>query len=266
MDWNLSAGAKSYQEWYCTPEGAFALQQEQAVIEQLILHWPRRNHSLLEVGCGPGVFLEKFWEAGLDVSGLDASDAMLDLARQRMGNRAELQLGVAEHLPFDDNSFDYVALINTLEFVTHPKNVIREACRVAAKGLLIGFLNTWSLRHVGRERGNADKAGGSAGKKQLYSFNFLQIYSMLRKMNCYQQLGMRSTLLGPQSSWGRKGLWQKINALILPMPLGAFTAIRVDLCPQPGMHPLWMKRTVNSMEYSGRPSQTAGMTSIKIPQ
>ncbi len=252
MDWNLSAGAKSYQEWYETPEGAFALQQKQAVIEQLILHWPRRNHSLLEVGCGPGVFLEKFWEAGLDIDGLDASDAMLDLARQRLGHRAELQLGVAEHLPFDDNSFDYVALINTLEFVTHPETVLREACRVAARGLLIGFLNTWSLRHALRKINSDSKMGGAAGKKQLHSFSPMQIYSMLRKIGCCQQLGMRSTLLGPQGSWGKKGLWQKFNSLILPMPLGAFTAVRVDLCPQPGMRPLWMKRTVRSVEYSGR--------------
>lgn len=256
MDWNLSAGAKSYQEWYETPEGTFVLQQEQAVIEQLILHWPRRNHSVLEVGCGPGVFLEKLWEAGLDITGLDASEAMLDLARQRLSNRAELQLGVAEHLPFDDNSFDYVALINTLEFVTNPEEVLREACRVAAKGLLIGFLNTWSLRHMLRKlRKNAkpepDKADGAAYKKQLHSFSPMYMYSLLHTVGCCQQLGMRSALLGPQSSWGKKGLWQKFNSLILPLPLGAFTAVRVDLCPQPGMRPLWMKRSVRPVESSG---------------
>lgn len=69
---------------------------------------PTPTMKILDVGCGTGITLERYVEAGCDSFGVDASDAMLTQARKRLGDRAVLTYGTAEHLAFDDNTFDRV--------------------------------------------------------------------------------------------------------------------------------------------------------------
>jgi ubiquinone/menaquinone biosynthesis C-methylase UbiE len=64
--------------------------------------------SVLDVGCGTGVHLEAFADAGARCVGLDLSPSMLDVARRRLGDRVELHLGDATSLSFADASFDLV--------------------------------------------------------------------------------------------------------------------------------------------------------------
>jgi hypothetical protein len=70
---------------------------------------------------------------------------MLDLAETRLGTRAGLFPGRAEDLPFEDNEFDIVTLITTLEFVADPETALAEAFRVARGRVYIGVLNSWSM-------------------------------------------------------------------------------------------------------------------------
>ena len=81
---------------------------------------PAGPKSVLEVGCGTGLFLEWFAQGGHQVTGLDPSPYMLNLARRRVPERVALDRGYAEDLPYEDNAFDTVALITTLEFVNDP--------------------------------------------------------------------------------------------------------------------------------------------------
>ena len=67
------------------------------------------------------------------------------LAQAHMRNGTNYLLGDARALPFEDQQFDLVTLITTLEFVTDPVQVLREAMRVARLGLLLGVLNRQSL-------------------------------------------------------------------------------------------------------------------------
>ncbi len=82
-----------------------------------------------------------FLNMGLDVTGLDASPHMLEFARKRLGVRAELRRGVAEDLPFDDNTFNVATLMTTLEFVEDSQKAIEEACRVTKDRIFLGVLN-----------------------------------------------------------------------------------------------------------------------------
>lgn len=103
-----------------------------------------RGRSILEVGCGSGYFLEAFWEAGLDIYGLDPSPEHLALARQlRLGGKVDLALGQPDHLPFGKEDFDYVAVLNPLGFAADPEAILHEAFQVAKHGVLIRFsINT----------------------------------------------------------------------------------------------------------------------------
>lgn len=68
---------------------------------------------MLEVGCGSGVFLRAAADRGARVSGLDASEALLEIARSRVPE-ADLRVGDMQFLPYGDDSFDVVAGFNCL--------------------------------------------------------------------------------------------------------------------------------------------------------
>jgi len=69
---------------------------------------PTGTMRVLDVGCGTGTTLEQYVDAGCHSYGVDASEAMLTQARKRLGGKADLTFGNAEHLAFDDNTFDRV--------------------------------------------------------------------------------------------------------------------------------------------------------------
>jgi SAM-dependent methyltransferase len=109
---------------------------------------PVSPQRVLEVGCGSGIFLEWFMAQGHMATGLDPSSSSLDLARRRLGSTAHLNKGFAENLPYDDNEFDTVALVNTLEFVEEPFLALKEAFRVARRNVLLGVFNKYSTSWV----------------------------------------------------------------------------------------------------------------------
>jgi ubiquinone/menaquinone biosynthesis C-methylase UbiE len=67
---------------------------------------PLHQQRLLDIGCGTGTFLGEVRKKVGAIAGLEYDDTMLSQAKARLGDDAELVLGSAEALPFDDNSFD----------------------------------------------------------------------------------------------------------------------------------------------------------------
>lgn len=70
--------------------------------------------SVLDVGCGTGVQLDLYQKAGCKAFGIDTSPAMLKVARQRLGERADLYLGDASDMPYPARTFDLIACTMTL--------------------------------------------------------------------------------------------------------------------------------------------------------
>ncbi|MBG0777345.1 MAG: methyltransferase domain-containing protein [Desulfovibrionaceae bacterium] len=227
---------RSYEGWFQTPKGRFAFELERRLLERMVSPWPRRGRRLLEIGCGTGLFLQVFYEAGFDVDGMDSSPAMLGAARRRMGETADLQVGAADHLPYADNEYDYVALVTMLEFVADPAAVLAEAVRVARSGVLVAFLNRWSLYYLTR---------GAPWP--------LLRRSMLRSARWFTPLALRrmlldagggdasvrfaTTLSGPTFSWRNHALLRLLNTAC-PSPFGAFGALRLDLSGGAPLTPL----------------------------
>lgn len=88
---------------------------------------------VLEVGCGSGVFLRAAADRGAAVAGLDASAALIDLARARVPE-ADLQVGDLQVLPYENDAFDVVAGFNAFFFADDMVAALREAGRVAKPG------------------------------------------------------------------------------------------------------------------------------------
>ncbi len=132
------------EAWYHTPRGRFADLLEKEVIAGLCNIQP--GDKVLEIGCGTGHFSSYFEELGAQVTGLDTSPEMLRVAKERHGNlKINFEAGDAYRLPFPDNSFNLVAMITTLEFISSPEKALAEAFRVSKGKVFLGILNRNSL-------------------------------------------------------------------------------------------------------------------------
>lgn len=234
--------AHKYEQWGNSPMGRYVLTREKRFLQHMVSPWPRRKQQLLEVGCGTGFFLKTFWEAGFDVTGLDRSPGMISQARARMGDRVDFHLGVAEELPFNDNEFDFVALITVLEFCNDPGQALREAHRVARKGILVGFLNRCSFYYLSHGR---KRKGRKPGLLQTGNwFSWPEMKRLVEKNVGTHPVQARSILPGPSSSWRECPGLNQLNALPLPPWCGSFGVVRVDLYGKPVVTPLlqWKKR------------------------
>lgn len=96
---------------------------------------PVGGERVLDIGCGTGLALERYRDAGCRVSGIDPSTAMLDRARSRLGESADLRHSRAEHLPFETGRFDLVTMSMVLHEIPEPLRMeaIDEARRVTAE-------------------------------------------------------------------------------------------------------------------------------------
>jgi len=100
----------------------------QPVIPDLVEHFGITSESkILDVGCGKGFMLLDFQQLipGVRVSGIDVSQYAIDNSVPEV--RPHLSLGNATHLPYEDNSFDFVFAINTIH------NLEPEACARALR-------------------------------------------------------------------------------------------------------------------------------------
>ncbi len=187
---------------------------------------PVSPQRVLEVGCGTGVFLEWFRSQGHMVAGVEPSGECLELARHRLGHKARLSLGFAENLPYEDNEFDTVALITTLEFVDEPHLALKEAFRVARRNVLLGTLNRFSI------------GGLNYRLERIWKDS---IYSRARFFSVFQLRRMCDRILyGAVPTEWRTGLSFPLPMLaylqflervpiIQRSPFGLFIAMRVDM-------------------------------------
>ncbi len=141
--------ARQYEAWFETPAGQRIDAQERALMARLLADFGRPG-TMLEVGCGTGHFSRWFKrELGWRVHGIDISRPMLEEALARDA-AFEVALADGAALPFPDHSYDVVTIITALEFMPSPVAALREAMRVARRGVMVCALNRWSALAVWR--------------------------------------------------------------------------------------------------------------------
>ena len=93
----------------------------------------RRDHRMLDVGCGTGGFaIAIAIRTGARVTGCDRAAALVDYARARSGEVRWL-VADAQALPFRDGAFDLALMSLLLHQVACPRRAIDEAFRVLAR-------------------------------------------------------------------------------------------------------------------------------------
>jgi SAM-dependent methyltransferase len=113
-------------DWADVQEGMTAALYE-SVLDALNV---RVRMSVLDIGCGAGLFCRMAADRGAVVSGVDATAMLLGIARRRVP-LAELRQADMEELPFPDGSFHVVTAFNALPYAESPLEALREAKRVA---------------------------------------------------------------------------------------------------------------------------------------
>jgi SAM-dependent methyltransferase len=95
----------------------------------------------LDAGCGAGMAAQIASERGARVSGLDAAESLLGIARARVPG-GEFRVGELESLPFPDDSFDVVTGFNAFQYAGNPRAALAEAKRVARQDAVVVIV-TW---------------------------------------------------------------------------------------------------------------------------
>ena len=166
--------ARSYDKRLENSLGHYIFSRQKELILDLVA--PQAGERMLDVGCGTGNHLQIFREKWCSVTGIDSSAAMLEIARGKMGDGVDLQLGQAEDLPFSDDEFDIVTMINALEISENPRKAIAEAVRVCRGRIFIGFLNNYSF--VGTKQRLKEIFGFPLSEKISF-FNITEIKEMV---------------------------------------------------------------------------------------
>jgi SAM-dependent methyltransferase len=92
--------------------------------------------AILDIGCGSGIFCEMAARCGAQVSGLDASASLLDIARERIPD-GEFRTGEMEELPYANETFDIVTGFSSFQFAANPVAALQEASRVSRTGSVV---------------------------------------------------------------------------------------------------------------------------------
>lgn len=106
-----------YEEWFVQNPAVYS--SELKAIKDI----SRVPENAVEVGVGSGLFAEPL---GIK-TGIEPSGAMREKAKERGINVVD---GVAEYLPWKDNSIDYVLMVTTICFVDDVKKSLSEVYRV----------------------------------------------------------------------------------------------------------------------------------------
>ncbi|MPZ74552.1 MAG: methyltransferase domain-containing protein [Nitriliruptorales bacterium] len=95
---------------------------------------------VLDCGCGAGRFARMAADAGAAVAGIDASEALIDIAVDRTP-QADLRVGDLEALPWPDDAFDVVTGFSAFQFADGKVQALAEAGRVSC-GMVVVVIPT----------------------------------------------------------------------------------------------------------------------------
>src|SRR5450756_679336 len=136
--------ADTYDSWYMTPLGAYEDELESALVFKHV--GVVRGKTVLDVGCGTGLYSIRLSEGGADITAVDISSKMIEIARRKAQDRGQYiwydQADMAK-LPYENRTFDMVVSITALEFAADPLLALMEMARVLRPGgkLVVGVLN-----------------------------------------------------------------------------------------------------------------------------
>ena len=140
--------------------------------------------TILDIGCGGGVYCEALLNEGKQVTGLDIAEGMLDLARQKtkkfvdQGKANYIHSGYLEH-NFSEK-FDAAVLVGFFDYIKTPMDVFKKLEKDISKELLMSF----------------PKSGGFLGWQRKVRYKMrncpLYYYSKTDLENLFDKMGWKN--------------------------------------------------------------------------
>jgi 2-polyprenyl-6-hydroxyphenyl methylase / 3-demethylubiquinone-9 3-methyltransferase len=125
------------ERWYKAKDDPIALLRAESrarngwIMSEIGKRFPQATARVLDVGCGAGFLANDLAQHGFQVTGLDASENSLAVARRYDATGTVIyQIGDAYHLPYADESFEAVCAMDFLEHIEKPEQIIMEIARV----------------------------------------------------------------------------------------------------------------------------------------
>ena len=141
------------------------------MLDDLELGFLRRyahHKTVLEVGCGTGLLLQRMTDFASAAEGVDLSPGMLQHARDR---GLTVKLGSATALPYHDATFDVACSFKVLAHVRDIHTAINEMLRVVRPGgtVVAEFYNPHSMRALVKRYGPAGRIGQRTTEAAVYT-------------------------------------------------------------------------------------------------
>jgi SAM-dependent methyltransferase len=114
------------------------------------------GRRILDAGCGCGPLFAALRDRGATVTGMDKSAGMLDLARRRLGDEADLLVAeLGSPLPFPDDTFDDITASLVLHYLEDWGPALAELRRVLRTGgrLIVSVDHPFVTNMAHREAG-----------------------------------------------------------------------------------------------------------------
>lgn len=141
-----------------------------------------KDGKVLDLGCGDGLFIKLLQDKGIEAKGVDFSKTAIEKCKKK-GLEAYLVDVGQKNIPIASNSFDYVTILDVLEHLLCPEELLLEAKRISRKYIIISVPNFSSLparvqMAVGRVPENNKK-----NKGHIFWFNYPVLKGLLRDNN-----------------------------------------------------------------------------------
>jgi len=89
----------------------------------------------LDIGCALGFFIELLKKEGWEAKGVEFSDDAAQYAKEKLG--LEVYTGSVEEIGFEDEYFDVITMLDVLEHVVSPNDILKEVNRILKREGLI---------------------------------------------------------------------------------------------------------------------------------
>lgn len=154
--------APEYDDWYTGEVGSLAHSLEREMVMKFID--PHPGETVLDLGCGTGIYAIDLALMGLHVTGIDISEEMLAVAAQKASNlNLSIVLKQADigKIDFGNEAYDKVISISAMEFFPNPAEVIRRAYQAVKPGgrmvfATIGAGSSWSALYESKAKADPD--------------------------------------------------------------------------------------------------------------